>query len=199
MRHSTNGGERKRRFWNNQHSQDYQGHSRSRRSSPWLRLGAQSKTCCFRQHNRTNRCIDAPYFVTVTVSDKAQTLSPGNVHPIVGLKLINELEELIRGYSIAAQTKASEVINALMYNNERMSIGGRVPWWDNTYFRASAPFGMGIYCLSGHGRTPVTADCERASFQFIKRGITPRVQVGAPLSVQYGVTPLFNPLCGNFH
>lgn len=86
------------------------------------------------------------------------------------------------------KNKLTVLINQLEYQATKMVQGGRKAWWDTQRFEEIWLVGVDYQCQRAFGPAGSLQlrDCQRASYDFIQLGITPRITKKAPLRFQSG-------------
>ena len=124
--------------------------------------------------------------MTITVSARVKYNPPGDYDPVVNQKLRDALQQKADdAWMKRTKDKIAMVINALQATYERMNIAGKNAWWDNKHFQQQIPDRVGNLCNVKRGK-PDALDCERASFNFIRKGQTPTISPGKPLILRHG-------------
>ncbi len=124
--------------------------------------------------------------MTVSVTGASEYVNPGNFDPVVNTNLQIQLQERAnKAFLQRTKNKIAIVINALQSVFLQMDITGRKAWWDNTHFQAEIPENVGTLCNARRG-APNPSDCERASFNLIRGGLTPTITPRKPIVFQSG-------------
>lgn len=153
-----------------------------------LQVSAELGTFC--KLTNLSVFVDAPLFLTVSVTAAwRHNFHPGDTDPNVPRALQVPLDGW-RKQAMRQETrnKVTVLINELEYQATKMEQGGRKAWWDTQRFQEIFLVGADYRCqraLGAEGSLQLR-DCQRASYEFIRQGMSPLITKQAPLRFQSG-------------
>ena len=133
--------------------------------------------------------VEAPLFMTVSVTHPGVNFRPGDTDPKVPLVLTGPLAQWrAEQWSQKKRDGITVLINEMVHQSDSMEAGGKKNWWDNTDFEDIIPNGVDYPCSAELGTPPELKqnECLQASFEFIKKGSPPPITPGSPLYFRSG-------------